>query len=134
MEASGSIIISGVIDGISITSANVLYALQSTANYNNGQTPGDTAFTYDNFPPLNAGYYVWQATKITDSDGKISITGKMCLGPTTDFLDGTEVYATDASNTNPPANSSFGTTYTKEKGKYLWTATACSTPTETTHT
>ena len=134
MEASGSIIISGVIDGISITSANVLYALQSAANYNNGQTPGDTAFTYDNFPPLNAGYYVWQATKITDSDGKTSITGKMCLGPTTDFLEGTEVYATDASNTTPPADSSFGTTYTKEKGKYLWTATRVKYANQTDYT
>ncbi len=96
MRTSGAIVCSGVIDGTSIVSANVFFALSNSST----NTPADTAFTYDDFPPLNAGNYVWQATKITDSDGKTSLTGKMCLGPTTDFLSGTEVY-----------------------GYYLWTAT-----------
>ena len=119
MRTSGAIVCSGVIDGTSIVSANVFFALSNSST----NTPADTAFTYDNFPPLNAGNYVWQATKITDSDGKTSLTGKICLGPTTDFLSGTEVYAISTSNSTAPADNQFGTTYNKTKGYYLWTAT-----------
>lgn len=121
MRTSGAIVCSGVIDGTSIVSANVFFALSNSST----NTPADTAFTYDNFPPLNAGNYVWQATKITDSDGKTSLTGKICLGPTTDFLSGTEVYAISTSNSTAPAENTtnWKTTYEKTKGYYLWTAT-----------
>ena len=119
MRTSGAIVCSGVIDGTSIVSANVFFALSNSST----NTPADTTFTYDKFPPLNAGNYVWQATKITDSDGKTSLTGKICLGPTTDFLSGTEVYAISTSNSTAPADNQFGTTYNKTKGYYLWTAT-----------
>ena len=121
MRTSGAIVCSGVIDGTSIVSANVFFALSNSST----NTPADTAFTYDDFPPLNAGNYVWQATKITDSDGKTSLTGKMCLGPTTDFLSGTEVYAISTSNSTAPAENTtnWKTTYEKTKGYYLWTAT-----------
>ena len=121
MRTSGAIVCSGVIDGTSIVSANVFFALSNSST----NTPDNTAFTYDDFPPLNAGNYVWQATKITDSDGKTSLTGKMCLGPTTDFLSGTEVYAISTSNSTAPAENTtnWKTTYEKTKGYYLWTAT-----------
>ncbi len=125
MEAAGSIIIGGIIDGVSITSANVYYAL-STAGPT-GTPPADTAFIYDDFPNgnLTPGYYVWQATKVTFSDGKTEVTGKMCLGATTDFLQGTEVYATSQSATTAPDENTtnWKTTYTRQKGYYLWTAT-----------
>ena len=121
MRTSGAIVCSGVIDGTSIVSTNVFFALSNSST----KTPADSAFTYDDFPPLNAGNYVWQATKITDSDGKTSLTGKMCLGPTTDFLSGTEVYAISTSNSTAPAENTtnWKTTYEKTKGYYLWTAT-----------
>jgi len=108
------------IDGTSITGANVWYALSSS----NSTAPQDSAFTLDNFPTtLNAGYYVWEATKITFSTGSPIFTGKMCLGATSDFLSGTEVYAISTSNNTAPADNQFSTTYSKTKGYYLWTAT-----------
>ncbi len=107
-------------DGVSIKSANVWYALTQS----NTTVPVDNAFTLDNFPTtLNAGYYVWECTKIVDSNNNTKVTGKMCLGATTDFLSGTEVYAVSTNNSTAPADSSFGTTYNKTKGSYLWTAT-----------
>lgn len=107
-------------DGVSILSANVWYALTQSRT----TVPDNNAFTYDNFPTtLNAGYFVWECTKIIKSDGSTMVTGKMCLGATTDFLSGTEVYAVSTSNSTAPADSSFGTTYNKTKGSYLWTAT-----------
>ena len=125
MEAAGTIIIGGIIDGVSITSANVYYAL-STAGPK-GTPPADTEFTYDDFPNgnLTPDMYVWQATVVTFSDDKTEVTGKMCLGATTDFLQGTEVYATSQSGTNPPddGQTNWKTTYTRQKGYYLWTAT-----------
>lgn len=103
-------------DGKGITSANVWYAL------NQSSTTAPSDFTLDNFPStLNSGYYVWEATKVTYTDGSSGFTGKMCLGATTEFLTGTEVYAASASNSTTP--TSWSTTYTKTKGYYLWTAT-----------
>lgn len=113
-------------DAISIVSANKWYALSTIHpdDPNYSDPPSDSAFTEDEFPTtLNANYYVWEATKITFSDGDSELTGKMCLGPTTDFLSGTEVYAISTSKTNPPADNQFDTTYNKTKGYYLWTAT-----------
>ena len=112
-------------DPVSITLANVWYALTQSST----TTPTDSAFTYDNFPTtLNAGYYVWEATKVTYSNGNSEFTGKMCLGATTDFLSGTEVYAISTSSSTPPADNDathtyWNTTYSKTKGYYLWTAT-----------
>ena len=107
-------------DGVSILSANVWYALTQSKT----TIPADSVFTLDNFPTtLNAGYYIWECTKVVKSDGSTKVTGKMCLGATTDFLTGTEVYAVSTSNSTAPADSSFGTTYNKTKGSYLWTAT-----------
>ena len=106
--------------GTSITGANVMYALADSGS----TAPADSAFTLDSFPTtLNSGKYVWEATKITFSSGSPVFTGKMCLGPTTDFLAGTEVYAISTSNSTAPADNQFGTTYNKTKGYYLWTAT-----------
>ena len=106
--------------GTSITGANVMYALADSGS----TVPADSAFTLDSFPTtLNSGKYVWEATKITFSSGSPVFTGKMCLGPTTDFLAGTEVYAISTSNSTAPADNQFGTTYNKTKGYYLWTAT-----------
>ncbi len=109
-------------DGASISSANVWYALK----YGTG-TPENSEFTLNSFPTtLNAGYYVWQITKVTYSDGRTpEYTGKMLLGPTSDFLSGTEVYAISQSNSMPPDENetNWKTTYTKTKGYYLWTAT-----------
>ena len=106
--------------GTSITGANVMYALADSGS----TVPADSAFTLDSFPTtLNSGKYVWEATKITFSSGSPVFTGKMCLGPTTDFLTGTEVYAISTSNSTAPADNQFGTTYNKTKGYYLWTAT-----------
>ena len=106
--------------GRSITGANVWYALADSGSI----VPADSAFTLDSFPTtLNSGKYVWEATKITFSSGSPVFTGKMCLGPTTDFLAGTEVYAISTSNSTAPADNQFGTTYNKTKGYYLWTAT-----------
>ena len=106
--------------GTSITGANVWYALTQSGT----TVPADSAFTLDSFPAtLNSGYYVWEATKVTFSSGDPVFTGKMCLGPTTDFLAGTEVYAISTSNSTAPADNQFGTTYNKTKGYYLWTAT-----------
>jgi hypothetical protein len=104
------------IDGTSITGANVWYALSSS----NITAPQDSAFTLDDFPTtLNAGYYVWEATKITFSTGSPIFTGKMCLGATSDFLSGTEVYAISTSNSTAPAGYQFDTTYSKTKGYHL---------------
>ena len=111
--------------GVSITSANVWYAVTNSET----TTPDNESFTYDNFPTtLNAGYYVWEATKVTYSNGNSEFTGKMCLGATTDFLSGTEVYAISTSSSTPPADNDathtyWNTTYSKTKGYYLWTAT-----------
>ena len=106
--------------GTSITGANVWYALTQSGT----TVPADSAFTLDSFPTtLNSGYYVWEATKVTFSSGDPVFTGKMCLGPTTDFLAGTEVYAISTSNSTAPADNQFGTTYNKTQGYYLWTAT-----------
>lgn len=106
--------------GTSITGANVKYALADSGS----TAPADSAFTSDDFPTtLNSGKYVWEATEITFSSGDPVFTGKMCLGPTTDFLAGTEVYAISTSNSTAPADNQFGTTYNKTKGYYLWTAT-----------
>ncbi len=105
-----------------ITSANVWYALADSGT----TKPGDSSFTLDAFPTtLNAGKYVWEATKVTYSDGTSEFTAKMCLGPTTDFLSGTEVYAISTSNSTAPAENTtnWKTTYEKTKGYYLWTAT-----------
>lgn len=104
--------------GVSIVSANVWYALTKSRT----QEPADSAFSYDDFPTtLNAGYYVWQCTKITDSTGKTTVTGKICLGATTDFLSGSEVYAVSQSNSEVP--TSWSTSYKKTFGYFLWTAT-----------
>ena len=106
--------------GTSITGANVKYALADSGS----TAPADSAFTSDDFPTtLNSGKYVWEATEITFSSGSPALTGKICLGPTTDFLAGTEVYAISTSNSTAPADNQFGTTYNKTKGYYLWTAT-----------
>lgn len=106
--------------GTSITGANVWYALTQSGT----TVPADSAFTLDSFPAtLNSGYYVWEATKVTFSSGDPVFTGKICLGPTTDFLAGTEVYAISTSNSTAPADNQFGTTYNKTQGHYLWTAT-----------
>lgn len=106
--------------GTSITGANVKYALADSGL----TSPADSAFTSDDFPTtLNSGKYVWEATEITFSSGSPVLTGKICLGPTTDFLAGTEVYAISTSNSTAPADNQFGTTYNKMKGYYLWTAT-----------
>ena len=105
-----------------ITSANVWYALADSGT----TKPGDSSFTLDAFPTtLNADKYVWEATKVTYSDGTSEFTAKMCLGPTTDFLSGTEVYAISTSNSTAPAENTtnWKTTYEKTKGYYLWTAT-----------
>jgi hypothetical protein len=127
-KVSATISVTAVIDGqdgVSITSANVFYALSNQGP--TGTPPADAAFTYDDFPNgnLQPGYYVWQATVVTFSNGSSEVTGKMCLGATTDFLQGTEVYATSQSGTNPPADgtTNWKTTYTRQKGYYLWTAT-----------
>ena len=106
--------------GTSITGANVWYALTQSGT----AVPADSAFTLDSFPiTLNSGCYVWEATKIAFSSGDPVFTGKMCLGPTTDFLAGTEVYAISTSDSTAPADEQFDTTYNKAKGYYLWTAT-----------
>ena len=106
--------------GTSITGANVKYALADSGS----TAPADSVFTSDDFPTtLNSGKYVWEATEITFSSGSSVLTGKICLGPTTDFLTGTEVYAISTSNSTAPADNQFGTTYNKTKGYYLWTAT-----------
>lgn len=127
-KVSATIQVTAVIDGengVSITSANVFYALSNQGP--TGTPPADAAFTYDDFPNDNLmhGMYVWQATVVTFSDGKTEVTGKMCLGATTDFLQGTEVYATSQSGTNPPddGTTNWKTTYTRQQGYYLWTAT-----------
>ena len=127
-KVSATINVTAVIDGqdgVSITSANVFYALSNQGP--TGTPPADSAFTYDDFPNgnLQPGYYVWQATVVTFSNGNSEVTGKMCLGATTDFLQGTEVYATSQSGTNPPddGTTNWKTTYTRQKGYYLWTAT-----------
>jgi hypothetical protein len=109
-------------NGKSITSANVLYALTDSGT----QIPEDSVFKnsqtgYDDFPPLNENKYIWEATKVTYSTGATEFTGKMCLGKTSDFLSGVEVYAVSQSDSVVP--SSWDTTYTKTKGNYLWTAT-----------
>ena len=105
-------------DGEGIASANVWYALSTSSS----TAPSDSSFTYDSFPTtLNSGYYVWEATKVTYTDDSSEFTGKMCLGATSEFLAGTEVYATSTSSSTTP--TSWSTTYTKTKGYYLWTAT-----------
>lgn len=113
---------------LSITSANVRYAISDSGT----ATPADSVFDnertgFDDFSdiPLNSDKYIWQATKVNYSTGSSELTGKICLGPTTDFLSGTEVYAVSTSNTNPPDESegNWKTTYEKTKGSYLWTAT-----------
>lgn len=116
------------LNGTSITSANVWYALTDLRT----TTPGDTAFTYDDFPPLNSGKYIWEATKIVSSNGDVTFTGKTCLGPTSDFLEGIEVYASSASNSQEP--TSWGTSYTRIKGYYLWTATRVKYVNQNTYT
>ena len=105
-------------DGVSISEANVWYAVT------NSSTKEPASFPYNDFPTshLNANKYVWQATKITKSDGSApTFTGIICLGATSDFLSGTEVYGVSDSNTQQPAD--WGTTYTKRKGYWLWSAT-----------
>ena len=117
---------------VSISSANVWYALDDSGTTAPADSVFDDAQTgFDDFPPLNSGKYIWQATKITDSNGATSYTGKMCLGKTSDFLEGTEVYAVSASNSQTP--TSWATTYNKEKGKYLWTATRVKYTNKTTY-
>lgn len=110
-------------DGVGIRSADVYYAVSPIGPNTQGNVPADNLF-YTNFPTtLLAGNYVWEATMITYTNGTTELTGKVCLGPTTDYLSGTEVYAVSDSNTTPPDDSQFSTTYTKTKGKYLWSAT-----------
>lgn len=110
-------------DGVGIKSADVYYAVSPIGPNTQGNVPADNLF-YTNFPTtLLAGNYVWEATMITYTNDTTELTGKVCLGPTTDYLSGTEVYAVSDSNTTPPDDSQFSTTYTKTKGKYLWTAT-----------
>ena len=87
-------------DGASISSANVYYALTTSDT----TTPNDSAFTYDDFPPLDKDKYIWQATKVTYSNGNSEYTAKFCLGSTSDFVSGVEVYAISASNTSTPAD------------------------------
>lgn len=112
-------------DGVGIRSADVYYAVSTIGPNTSGNVPADNLF-YTNFPTtLLAGNYVWEATMITYTNDTTELTGKVCLGPTTDFLSGTEVYAISTDNTTPPAESTdnWKTTYTKTKGYYLWSAT-----------
>ena len=110
-------------DPMGIRSADVYYAVSPIGPNTQGNVPADNLF-YTNFPTtLLAGNYVWEATMITYTNDTTELTGKVCLGPTTDYLSGTEVYAVSDSNTTPPDDSQFSTTYTKTKGKYLWSAT-----------
>ena len=112
-------------DPMGIKSADVYYAVSPIGPNTQGNVPADNLF-YTNFPTtLLAGNYVWEATMITYTNNTTELTGKVCLGPTTDYLSGTEVYAVSDSNTTPPAESTdnWKTTYEKTKGKYLWSAT-----------
>ena len=109
-------------DGVSITSANVYYTLSPQGP--DGTPPDDADFTSDNFPTtLKQGDYVWQATKVELSEGAPIVTGKQCLGATTDFLQGVEVYAVSQSGTQTPAKTDWSTSYVRRNGYYLWTAT-----------
>lgn len=105
-------------DGIGITSADVVFA-QSKSNTN---PPADTDVWKTNVKELTlVDGYLWSGTKIVYSNEKTAITGKYCIGSTRDYTDIEELYYLSDSGDKIPTNVTFQSSFTPEKGKYLWT-------------
>lgn len=122
-------IVSDGTNGTSISSANVFFCVSDS----NTQQPDDSSFTNDTAKALfikdNGSKYLWQATKITYSDNKTAVTGKICLGLIDDMQSSIEMYTnTDTIVAIPvvPGHTmaaSWTSTPQPQKGKYLWETT-----------
>ncbi|MBQ9204726.1 MAG: hypothetical protein IJ155_10875 [Prevotella sp.] len=126
MQAAGSIIINGIIDGEDgkgITSADVVFCIISGTG-----TPADTADWQTTVTQLSLSdstkeYYLWQATYITYTDGTHAYTGKVRLGQVKDFAAVTEQYATGTASAADSSTWQDNTPPAPQKGSYLWTRT-----------
>lgn len=125
MQAAGSIIINGIIDGEDgkgITTADVMFCIISGTG-----TPADSANWRTTVAQLSLSdstkeYYLWQATYITYTDGTHAYTGKVCLGQVKDFASVTEQYAHGTASA-ATSNWQDNTPPAPQKGSYLWTRT-----------
>lgn len=101
--------------GVGIVSANIYFATSSS------DTVAPTEFdanTYDAI--LEKEKYLWQATKMTYTEGDPEFTAVVCLGSCDDFASVTEQYSI---GTVDSAESEWSETYEPVKGKWLWART-----------
>ena len=105
-------------DGTGIHSADVMYVLASS----NTTPPANNADWVTTFSQLRLAEntFVWSCTKIELTDGRTLYSGKQCLGASADFASVIEMYAVGDSHTIPPSTG-WGTTFTPQKNKWLWT-------------
>lgn len=105
-------------DGVGIKSADAIFAVYS---HKTSEPADDYEGWKSSFKDLVLlpDCYVWSALRVTNTDGKIWITGKRCLGSTSDFASIKQLYALGDSKNTPPTDG-WSETYTPIKGKYLW--------------
>lgn len=126
----------GGIAGKGISSADVVFGSGGDGT----DAPEDSAFTAtlaSELTPEN-NKYLWQAVKVTYTDGTVAYSGKQCLGCWNDITTGIEMYTVSDSGTEAPAlpgteGASWETYATPSKGKYLWSTTQVTFSTDERH-
>lgn len=103
-----------------ITSADVVYAIHTSST----SAPADSAFNKTTLAQsdLEKDKYIWSATKVTYTDGKTSIQGKVFDKACNDVATVSEQYYTSTSKTTI-AGGSWSDTASPVEDRWLWTRT-----------